>query len=47
MRIMKRKQIKNNYKPNDKLLSEREIMRKYEVSRNTVREALSELENIG
>ncbi|KAF0507400.1 GntR family transcriptional regulator [Pediococcus pentosaceus] len=42
-----RKQIKNNYKPNDKLLSEREIMRKYEVSRNTVREALSELENIG
>ncbi|MHC3413889.1 GntR family transcriptional regulator, partial [Pediococcus pentosaceus] len=25
-----RKQIKNNYKPNDKLLSEREIMRKYE-----------------
>jgi GntR family transcriptional regulator len=42
-----REQIKNNYKPNDKLLSEREIMKKYEVSRNTVREALSELEHIG
>ena len=42
-----RKEIKNNYQPNDKLLSEREIMRKYAVSRNTVREALSELENIG
>ncbi|MDC9259387.1 GntR family transcriptional regulator, partial [Clostridioides difficile] len=42
-----RKEIKNNYHPNDKLLSGREILRKYAVSRNTVREALSELENIG
>lgn len=42
-----REQIKQNYKPNDKLLSEREIMKRYAVSRNTVREALSELEHIG
>ena len=42
-----RNEIKQNCRPNDKLLSEREIMKKYEVSRNTVREALSELENIG
>ena len=42
-----REQIKKNYKPNDKLLSEREIMKRYKVSRNTVREALNELEHIG
>lgn len=42
-----RKSIKENYQPNDKLLSEREIMKKYSVSRNTVRQALNELEIIG
>lgn len=42
-----RKSIKENYQPNDKLLSEREIMKRYSVSRNTVRQALNELEIIG
>lgn len=36
--------IKEDYKPSDKLPSEREIMRDYSVSRNTVRQALNELE---
>lgn len=39
--------IKAEYKPNDKLPSEREIMREYSVSRNTVRQALNELEILG
>jgi len=39
--------IKNNLKPNSKMLSEREICMKYEISRTTVRQALQELENIG
>ncbi len=39
--------IKNDYKADDKLPSEREIMRKYSVSRNTVRQALNELEILG
>lgn len=39
--------IKEDYKPNDKLPSEREIMRNYAVSRNTVRQALNELEILG
>ncbi|GEP19268.1 GntR family transcriptional regulator [Pediococcus argentinicus] len=42
-----RKNIKNNYKANDKLPSEREIMRMYSVSRNTVRQAFNELEILG
>lgn len=36
--------IENNMKENDKLDSEREICKKYGVSRTTVREALDELE---
>lgn len=36
--------IENNMKENDKLDSEREICKKYAVSRTTVREALDELE---
>lgn len=37
-------QIENNMEENDKLDSEREICKKYDVSRTTVREALDELE---
>jgi GntR family transcriptional regulator len=37
-------QIENNMKENDKLDSEREICKKYSLSRTTVREALDELE---
>ncbi|MGX7419380.1 GntR family transcriptional regulator [Carnobacterium gallinarum] len=39
--------IKNELKPNDKMLSERVICQTYDVSRTTVRLALSELENMG
>jgi len=39
--------IKNHSKPNSKMLSEREICMKYDISRTTVRQALQELENIG
>jgi len=39
--------IKNNLKPHSKMLSEREICMKYDISRTTVRQALQELENIG
>ena len=39
--------IKNNLQPNHKMLSEREICTKYNISRTTVRQALQELENIG
>ena len=39
--------IKNNLKPHSKMLSEREICTKYNISRTTVRQALQELENIG
>lgn len=39
--------IKENYSPHSKILSEREICEHYNVSRTTVRLALSELENMG
>lgn len=39
--------IKNNLAPHTKMLSEREICTKYDISRTTVRQALGELENIG
>lgn len=35
------------YKPGEKILTERELAIKYEVSRHTVREALKKLESIG
>ncbi|MFB6468482.1 GntR family transcriptional regulator [Cytobacillus sp. Hz8] len=41
------KQIKENMKPHDKMLSEREISTKYNVSRTTVRLAMAELEKMG
>ncbi|EST89716.1 MULTISPECIES: GntR family transcriptional regulator [Vagococcus] len=40
-------EIDTKLKPNDKMMSEREICTKYDVSRTTVRQALSELENMG
>lgn len=40
-------EIQNKMKANDKLLSENEMIKKYEVSRNTIRLALSELEKHG
>ena len=40
-------EIKNNLSEGDKLLSEREICQKYDVSRTTVRLALTELEDLG
>lgn len=41
------KEIEENLSPNDKMMSEREICLKYDVSRTTVRQAFSELENMG
>lgn len=41
------KQIKENMKPHDRMLSEREICTKYNVSRTTVRLAMAELEKMG
>lgn len=41
------KKIKNEYQANDKLPSERDIMQEFGVSRNTVRQALAELEQTG
>lgn len=41
------KEIEENLRPNDKMLSEREICQVYDVSRTTVRLALTELENMG
>lgn len=40
-------EINQNMQPNQKMISEREISSKYEVSRTTVRLALYELENAG
>lgn len=41
------KQIKEHMKPHDKMLSEREISDKFQVSRTTVRLAMAELEKMG
>jgi GntR family transcriptional regulator len=40
-------QITEKLKPNDKMMSEREICQTFDVSRTTVRLALAELENMG
>jgi len=40
-------EIKEKLQPNEKMLSERAICKKYDVSRTTVRLALLELENMG
>ena len=40
-------EINTKLKTNEKMMSEREICQKYDVSRTTVRLALSELENMG
>lgn len=40
-------EIENNMQENEKMLSEREICEKYDVSRTTVRQAFSELEREG
>jgi len=40
-------EIKEKLNPNEKMMSEREICKKYDISRTTVRLALQELENMG
>ncbi len=39
-----KKEIKSNYKPNDRIPSESDLVNKYQVSRITVRKAIEELE---
>lgn len=40
-------EIEANYQPDQKIMSERDICQNYNVSRTTVRQALSEMENLG
>lgn len=40
-------EIESNYEPDTKIMSEREICERYDVSRTTVRLALMEMENMG
>lgn len=42
-----REQIEFTLQPHDKLLSERELVKRYQMSRTTVRQALLELERLG
>ena len=41
------KKIKTEMKPNDRLPSERQLLKEYGVSRNTIRLALNDLEERG